>query len=87
MFNPVLSYIRSIILHEQYRSLLMNLFRVPLNVVVIVLLLLTKYFNPFSICLFMSIILMVGWFSSIYLVFYSYKNKITAQTAEAKEFV
>jgi hypothetical protein len=80
MFTPILSYIRSIILLEQYRALLMNLFRVPLNVVVIILLLLTNYLNPFSICLIVSIILMISWVSSLYLFLYSYKHKLHRQS-------
>jgi hypothetical protein len=74
MYNPILSYIRSIILLEQYRALLMNLFRVPLNVVVIILLLLASYFSPFAVCLMMAIILAFGWLSTLYLIYYSYKH-------------
>lgn len=45
-FNPILSYIKSIIIVEEYRALIMNIFRIPLNVFVIILLLLSSYFDP-----------------------------------------
>ena len=48
----------------------MTLFRVPLNVFVIILLLFTNYFNPFYICAIVSFIMLFAWLSTFYLIFY-----------------
>jgi hypothetical protein len=75
--NPVISYLRSIILVEQYRALLMNLFRVPLNAILIIMLILANYFNPFQICFLVGTILIIPFLSSVYLVYYHYTIKIS----------
>ncbi len=50
IYLPILSCIRFEVLSERYRTILMTLFREPFNVLVIILLLFIKYFNPFYIC-------------------------------------
>ena len=72
--NPVISFLRSVILVEQYRTLLMNLFRIPLNLVVITTLILVNYFNPFIICLIVAFIIFFALVASLYLIIYYYKN-------------
>jgi hypothetical protein len=46
----------------------MTLFRVPLNIFLILLLLSSKYFDPFDICLIVSGLLIIALISSIYLI-------------------
>jgi hypothetical protein len=48
-FNPLMSIIKSRILVEKYRALLMSIFRVPLNAYVIIVLLCIRYMNPFHV--------------------------------------
>ncbi len=80
--NPVISYLRSIILVEQYRELLMNLFRVPLNSILILMLILANYFNPFQICFLVGTILIIPLLSSMYLVYYHYTIIISKTECE-----
>jgi hypothetical protein len=47
--NPLMSIIKSRILVEKYRALLMSIFRIPLNAFVIIVLLLVRYMNPFHV--------------------------------------
>lgn len=51
----------------------MNLFRVPMNVVVITMLVLANYFDPFVICLMVSFVLIFSWLATLYLIYYYYK--------------
>jgi hypothetical protein len=44
--NPVNSIIKSQVLSEKYRALLMNIFRMPLNFYVVTVLLLLQYMKP-----------------------------------------
>ena len=46
-YNPLKSIVKSNILIDRYRALLMNLFRIPLNTYVIIVLLTLRYMNPF----------------------------------------
>ena len=50
-FNPLNSIIKSKILVEKYRALLMNIFRIPLNLYVIIVLVTLRYMNPFHVAL------------------------------------
>lgn len=50
-YNPLNSIIKSKILVEKYRALLMNIFRIPLNLYVIVVLVTLRYMNPFHVAL------------------------------------
>ncbi len=56
-------------LPEKFRTTLMTLFRVPLNVFLIILLLSSKYFDPFYICLIVSGFLVIAFVSSVFLIF------------------
>jgi hypothetical protein len=47
--NPLISIIKSRILVEKYRALLMSIFRVPLNAYVIIVLLFVRYMDPFDV--------------------------------------
>jgi hypothetical protein len=54
--SPLFSIIKSNIIQEKFRSQLMSLFRVPLNVFVIILLLLTHVFSPTKVIFYINII-------------------------------
>lgn len=51
LYQPLYSIIKYRILEEKHRTLLMNLFRIPLNAYVITILLLLKFINPFTVSL------------------------------------
>ena len=46
---PLNSVIKSRILVEEYRATLMSIFRIPLNLYVIIVLICLRYMNPFSV--------------------------------------
>ena len=69
-YNPLNSIIKSNILVEKYRALLMNLFRVPLNTYVIVVLLTLRYMNSFTVALIAGTMCFVSSAIGIYLVIY-----------------
>lgn len=48
-FNPLNSIIKSRILVEEYRATLMSIFRIPLNLYVIIVLVSLRYMNPFQV--------------------------------------
>lgn len=52
LYSPLFSIIKYKILKDQYRALLMNIFRIPLNFYVIIALLLLKYIDPFKVSVF-----------------------------------
>jgi hypothetical protein len=66
-FHPLLSYIRSLVLPEKYRAYLMNMYRVPLNVILITVYIVNYYVSPFTICLVVGIIMLFACISSIVL--------------------
>ena len=53
-YNPLNSIVKSIILIEEYRALLMNIFRIPYNIYVIISLFKLKNINPLKLILFMG---------------------------------
>jgi hypothetical protein len=53
----------------------MNLFRVPLNAVLITMLILSNYLNPLQICLAVGSVQFISLLGSVYLVYYHFKNK------------
>ena len=69
-YNPLNSIVKSIILVEKYRALLMNLFRVPLNTYVIIVLLTLRYMNSFTVALIAGTMCFVASAIGIYLVIY-----------------
>jgi len=64
-YNPLNSIIKAKILNENYRTLLMNMFRVPLNFYVIIVLLFLKYMNPFHLCLIASFMMAFAFLVSL----------------------
>ena len=77
-YNPLNSIVKSNILVEKYRALLMNLFRIPLNAYVIIVLLTLRYMNSFTVALIAGSLCFVafgiGVFLCIYIHFYENKN-------------
>ncbi len=47
--NPLMSIVKSKILVEEHRASLMSIFRIPLNLYVIIVLLVLRYMDPFSV--------------------------------------
>jgi len=70
-YGPLNSIIKSNILIEKYRALLMNLFRVPLNVYVIIVLLTLRYMNSFTVALIAGSMCFVAFGIGFYLVIYT----------------
>jgi hypothetical protein len=68
LFNPIISYIKSNSLLERHRALIMNLFRIPLNLGLILTLFLANFLNPFIICLITGILSSLSIFASLYLL-------------------
>jgi hypothetical protein len=73
-YNPLNSIIKSNILIEKYRALLMNLFRIPLNTYVIIVLLTLRYMNPFTVALIAGSLAFVAFGIGVYLCIYIYFN-------------
>ena len=71
-YNPLNSIVKSNILVEQYRALLMNLFRIPLNAYVIIVLLTLRYMNPFTVALIAGSLAFVAFGIGVFLVIYTY---------------
>ena len=69
-YNPLNSIVKSNILVEKYRAFLMNLFRVPLNTYVIVVLLTLRYMNSFTVALIAGALCFIASGIGIYLVIY-----------------
>ena len=83
-YNPVNSVLKSKILVEKYRALLMNLFRVPLNIYVIIVLLTIRYINSFTVALISGILCFLAFGIGLFLVIYDpieqrEKNEINYQ--------
>ena len=83
-YNPVNSVLKSKILVEKYRALLMNLFRVPLNIYVIIVLLTIRYINSFTVALISGILCFLAFGIGLFLVIYypiekKKKNEINYQ--------
>ena len=92
-YNPVNSVLKSKILVEKYRALLMNLFRVPLNIYVIIVLLTIRYINSFTVALISGILCFLAFGIGLFLVIYypieqreknqiNYQNILPADTAQ-----
>jgi hypothetical protein len=54
-FCPVNSIIKSKILVEKHRATLMSIFRIPLNIYVIIVLVSIRYLDPFKVIIYLSI--------------------------------
>ena len=74
-YNPLNSIIKSNILVEQYRALLMNLFRIPLNTYVIIVLLTLRYMNPFTVPIIAGSLAYIASGIGIFLCIYTFMSK------------
>ena len=70
-YNPLNSIVKSNILVEKYRAFLMNLFRVPLNIYVIVVLLTLRYMNSFTVALISGAMCFLASGIGLFLVIYT----------------
>ena len=70
-YNPLNSIVKSNILVEKYRAFLMNLFRVPLNTYVIIVLLTLRYMNSFTVALIAGTMCFVAFGIGLFLVIYT----------------
>ena len=73
-YNPLNSIVKANILIEKYRALLMNLFRVPLNIYVIIVLLTLRYMNSFTVALIAGTMCYIACAIGIYLIIYLIYN-------------
>ena len=71
-YNPLNSIVKSNILIDKYRALLMNLFRIPLNTYVIIVLLTLRYMDPFTVALIAGSLAFVAFFIGVYLCIYTF---------------
>ena len=69
-YNPLNSIVKSTIIIEKYRALLMNLFRIPLNIYVIVVLLTLRYMNPFTVALIAGTMCFIAFLIGVFLCIY-----------------
>jgi len=60
-YCPLNSIIKSKIINDKYRALLMNLFRVPLNIYVIIALFSLKFMDPFKIVIISSVLMVCAF--------------------------
>ena len=67
-YNPLNSVIKSIILVEKYRALLMNLFRIPLNIYLIVILITFRNKNPLTSVFIAGIMCYIAFCIGLFLV-------------------
>lgn len=74
-YNPLNSTIKSNILMEKYRALLMNMFRIPLNTYVIIVLLTLRMMNPFTVAIINGTMCIVAFLIGLYLVIYTIRTK------------
>ena len=69
-YNPLNSIVKSVILIEKYRALLMNIFRIPLNFYVIIVLLTLRMMNPFIVAFINGTMCFVAFLIGLFLVIY-----------------
>ena len=83
-YNPLNSIVKSNILVEKYRALLMNLFRIPLNTYVIIVLLTLRYMNPFTVALIAGSLAFIACAIGIFLCVYTfcYNNNIENENSK-----
>ena len=70
-YNPLNSIVKSNILVDEYRALLMNLFRIPLNMYVIIVLLTLRYMNPFTVAIIAGSLAFIASSIGVYLCIYT----------------
>ena len=79
-YNPLNSIVKSNILIDKYRALLMNLYRIPLNIYIIIIVLTIKYLNPLHITLLAGSLTFVsfgiGLFLYIYIEYQKNKSEV-----------
>ena len=74
-YNPLNSIVKSEILIQKYRALLMNIFRIPLNIYVIVVLLTLRYMNPFTVAVITAYMAVFAGSIGVFLVVWQRVHK------------
>ena len=74
-YSPLNSTIKSKILIEKYRALLMNIFRIPLNIYVIVVLLTLRYMYPFTVVIITAYMAIIAGSIGVFLIIWKKVNK------------
>ena len=69
VFQPLMSSLKAQMIPEKYRTTIMNFFRMPINIISILILIFTKYFNTYQICLFAFVFMLIAVFVNLYLFF------------------
>ena len=69
-YSPLIDLIKSNILNEEYKSIIMGLFNIPTNIYIIVIFLHLNYMNCFTLALISSIISLIAFIIGIFLVVY-----------------
>ena len=67
-YNPLNSFIKSIIINEKYRATVMNIYRIPLNTYIFIILLSLNYFNINKGILICGIMAIFAGFIGVYLI-------------------
>jgi cbb3-type cytochrome oxidase subunit 3 len=86
-YNPLNSIIKSKILEEKYRATLMNIFRIPLNLYVIIILFVVKYMKPLSIAFLAGLMCFLSFLIGLYLFMWKTKTKSGIQNTNEKYFI
>ena len=86
-YNPLNSIIKSKILKEKYRALLMNIFRIPLNLYVIIILFVIKYMEPLSIAFLAGMMCFLSFLIGLYLYYWKFKTKKGITNIVEKGFI
>ena len=84
-YNPLNSIVKSTIIIEKYRALLMNLFRIPLNFYVIVVLLTLRYMNPFTVALIAGTMCFLAFLIGVFLCIYLLNHPELKKKKDAKD--
>jgi len=80
IYQPINSIIKAKILKEKYRALLMNLFRVPLNLYVVFVLIFIKKLEASELCIVCSLLLIVSLLGALSLFLYPFEKQETSTT-------
>lgn len=62
LYQPLFSFIKYRVLEDKHRALLMNIFRIPLNLYVVASLLMLRFLDPLNICLIAALISLFALF-------------------------
>ena len=76
-----MSSLKAQMIPEKYRTTIMNFFRMPINILSILILIFTKYFTTYQICLFAFAFMVIAVIVNVY-VFIIYHPPDKERTVE-----